>query len=64
MKVKGPIGMLIVGPENIKKTPKNYYVKDEYGNTLFTTKDYEGADVAIQWALDYQSSEQKVKPVV
>jgi len=56
MRVKGPKGTIYISPENIKKIPKNYFVTDEEGNVLFITKDHESADVAIQWAVDYQSS--------
>jgi len=59
MRVKGNKGTIYISPENIKEIPKNYFVTDEEGNVLFITKDHEGADVAIQWAIDYQSSASK-----
>jgi len=56
MRVKGNKGTIYISLENIKELSKNYFVTDEEGNVLFITKDYEGANVAIQWAIGYQSS--------
>jgi len=59
MKVRGPNGIIYVRTEG---TPALYqetidvWVEDANGKELFRTN--KGADVAIQWAIDYQTLEE------
>ena len=55
MKVYGPYGNLFIRTEEAPF--KKYVVMDSEGTTLFETEEGQDAEVAIQWAIDYQSSE-------
>lgn len=66
MKVKGPTGTLYVRTEGTPeievpkdRTTIDVWIEDEEGNELFRTN--KGADVAIQWAIDYQSLSETAK---
>ena len=61
MRIAGLAGMIYVRTEGTPeiempsdRTTVDVWVEDENGNELFRTN--KGADVAIQWAIDYQSS--------
>jgi len=64
MKVRGPNDTVYVTSDDSVGSIK-IYVKDEDENILFETEGYKddegihGVAKAIQWAIDYQSSEQK-----
>ena len=65
MIVSGPIERLYIRTEGtpeievpLGRTTIDVWVEDEGGNELFRTN--KGADIAIQWAIDYQSSGEKV----
>ena len=55
MNVRDPKGVSVISVDE-SVAPVKYYVKDENDNILFESKGYESADIAIQWAIDYQSS--------
>jgi len=57
MKVRGSLPPIFVSVDD-SKFPVKHYVKDEEGNILFETEG-ETSEVAIQWAIDYQSSKEK-----
>jgi len=67
MRVRGPKDTVYVITDD-SVFPVKTYVKDEGGNVLFETvvsmdddRVIYGAEIAIQWAIDYQSSIAKVK---
>lgn len=55
-KVRGPRGVVYVRGNNPTKISTKWFVEDEDRISLFETE--KSADIAIQWAIDFQSSKE------